>query len=80
MEPYKIIVWKDLNEREISGQVLVLFWWQTKPKIDIENAIDRKGSKWYRLNTGLKYQNKPVESICLWIPLIYLNVYESRLL
>lgn len=39
MKPSKIIMRTDLNEREMSGQVLFLFWWQTKAKIDIEKAI-----------------------------------------
>lgn len=45
MEPYKIGVRINLNERKMSGQVLVLFQYQTKPKIDVENVTDRKGSK-----------------------------------
>lgn len=39
MKPSKIIVRTNLNERKMSGQMLFLFWWQTKAKIDIEKAI-----------------------------------------
>lgn len=71
MEPYKNIVRTNHKERKMSGQVF-LFWRVTKSKIDIENAIDRKGSKWYRLNTCLKIQvcwkhlNCSNLSKCLW--------------
>lgn len=45
MKPSKIIVRTNLNERKMSGQVLVLFWWQIKAKIDIKKPYREREAK-----------------------------------